>query len=243
MCAQATQAVAEIQISDSHAVPEQVSEEYNSSSEKHIPPAEALLPPMQSFPVSVAAVIPVVPGVAAAVIPTPIPVVAQQPIPAMQPAAAPVETSYYTNTTFMKFPQDQQQQQQQQQVQQQSQQQQQQQPAQQTQAPATAPAPKINDVIGPSGNFFFLQESELDTPLTEVVVSVPSQAPLPPPTVVSHINSPVTVVPVAPVSLNAPIPTQTFTNQSFAGTHVVPAQVIFLCTCQLVMKLLCGRGS
>ncbi|XP_011869682.1 PREDICTED: caprin homolog isoform X2 [Vollenhovia emeryi] len=83
----------------------------------------------------------------------------------------------------------------------QQQQQQQQQQAQQSQPP---PAARINDVIG-TPNFFFLQESELDPP--------ESQAPI-----VSHI----------PPTVNAPIPTQTFTNQNFATAPVsVPQQVIY----------------
>lgn len=151
---------------------------------------------MQTFPVPVAA-IPVVSG--AAPVPTPIPVVAQ-PIPSIpQP---PVDPSYYTNAaTFVPT----------QQVQQQP-------PQQPPQAPTAAPAPRINDVIGPATNFFFLQESELDAP--EVNATGASQAP----PVVSHIPTAATVV-AAAVTLNAPIPTQTFTNQSFAGPPVVPAQV------------------
>lgn len=85
-------------------------------------------------------------------------------------------------------------------------QQQQQQQQQQTQQPQQQPppAPRINDVIG-TPNFFFLQESELDPP--------ESQAPI-----VSHI----------PPTVNAPIPSQTFTNQNFANAPVgVPQQVIY----------------
>lgn len=67
--------------------------------------------------------------------------------------------------------------------------------------------PRINDVIG-TPNFFFLQESELDGP--EVAGQ---QAP---------------IVPHIPPAVNAPIPTQTFTNQSFTGAPVqVPQQVIY----------------
>ncbi|KYM93401.1 Caprin like protein [Cyphomyrmex costatus] len=67
------------------------------------------------------------------------------------------------------------------------------------------PAPRINDVIG-TPNFFFLQESELDSDVT-------SQTPI-----VSHI----------PPTVNAPIPSQTFTNQNFANAPVgVPQQVIY----------------
>ena len=126
---------------------------------------------------------------------TAIPVV-PQPIPPIPQA---VDASYYTNTAYVTTPQ----------VQQQPPQQ-----PPQPQAQAPAPAPRINDVIGPAPNIFFLQESELDTP--EVVAS---QAP-----VVSHIPTVATTV-VTAVSHNAPIPTQTYTNQSFANPHVVPTQV------------------
>ncbi|XP_031782494.1 caprin homolog [Nasonia vitripennis] len=192
-----TQAVAETQIGNAH-VPEQVNEEYNNQTHIPLQQPETLMP-MQTFPVPVAA-IPVVSG--AAPVPTPMPVIAQ-PIPAIpQP---PVDPSYYTNAaTFVPA------------------QQVQQQPLQQPpQAPAAAPAPRINDVIGPATNFFFLQDSELDAP--EVNAPVASQAP---PTVVSHIPTAATVVATA-VTLNAPIPTQTFTNQSFAGPPVVPPQVMY----------------
>ncbi|KAL0126534.1 hypothetical protein PUN28_005125 [Cardiocondyla obscurior] len=85
----------------------------------------------------------------------------------------------------------------------QPQQQQQQQQTQQSQQQPPS-APRINDVIG-TPNFFFLQESELDPP--------ESQTPI-----VSHI----------PPTVNAPIPTQTFTNQNFANPPVgVPQQVIY----------------
>lgn len=139
--------------------------------------------PIPNFPVQVAP-LPVVSG--AAPVSGPIPVVAQ-PIPPHP--AAPVDTPYYANATnFVPQPQQQQQQQ--------TQQSQQQPP----------PAPRINDVIG-TPNFFFLQESELDSP------DVTSQAPI-----VSHI----------PPTVNAPIPSQTFTNQSFANAPVgVPQQVIY----------------
>ncbi|XP_057341647.1 caprin homolog isoform X2 [Microplitis mediator] len=84
------------------------------------------------------------------------------------------------------------------------------QPAQQPQPQQQTP-PRINDVIG-TPNFFFLQESELDQP--DVAAG---QAP--PPTIVQHIPPP---------AVNAPIPTQTFTNQNFTGTPVqVPQQVIY----------------
>lgn len=90
-----------------------------------------------------------------------------------------------------------------QQPQQQQQPPQPQQQAQQSQQ-QPPPAPRINDVIG-TPNFFFLQESELDQP--------ESQAPI-----VSHI----------PPTVNAPIPSQTFTNQNFANAPVgVPQQVIY----------------
>ncbi|XP_014213219.1 caprin homolog isoform X2 [Copidosoma floridanum] len=81
--------------------------------------------------------------------------------------------------------------------------------------------PKINDVIGPSTNFCFLQDSELDHPEVSNTTTV-SQTPA----VVSHIPSAATVV-AAAVSLNAPIPTQTYTNQSFAAPHVVPTPVMY----------------
>ncbi|OAD57644.1 Caprin like protein [Eufriesea mexicana] len=66
-------------------------------------------------------------------------------------------------------------------------------------------APRINDVIG-TPNFFFLQESELDSP------DITSQAPI-----VSHITA----------AVNAPIPSQTFTNQNFANAPVVAQQVMY----------------
>ncbi|XP_015434983.1 PREDICTED: LOW QUALITY PROTEIN: caprin homolog [Dufourea novaeangliae] len=139
-----TEAIAETQVSEIPAQ-EQISEEY-SSSERHIPPESMI--PIPNFPVQVAP-LPVVSGTAP--VSGPIPVVAQ-PIPPHP--AAPVETSYYTNATgFIPQPQQQQQQQSQQT---------QQQPPQ---------APRINDVIG-TPNFFFLQESELDSP------DVTSQAPI-----------------------------------------------------------------
>lgn len=140
-------------------------------------PPEPMIP-IPSFPVQVAP-LPVVSG--AAPVSGPISVVPQP----MPPHPAAVDTPYYTNaTTFV--PQ-----------QQQTQQQSQQQPPQ---------APRINDVIG-TPNFFFLQESELDSP------DVTSQTPI-----VSHI----------PPAVNAPIPSQTFTNQNFANAPVgVPQQVIY----------------
>lgn len=132
--------------------------------------------PIPNFPVQVAP-LPVVSGTTP--VSGPIPVVGQ-PIPP-HPAAQ-VETSYYTNATgFVQQPQQ----------------------PQQTQQPPQAP--RINDVIG-TPNFFFLQESELDSP------EVASQTPI-----VSHI----------PAAVNAPIPSQTFTNQNFASTPVVPQQVIY----------------
>lgn len=75
--------------------------------------------------------------------------------------------------------------------------------------PQQAQAPRINDVIG-TPNFFFLQESELDSP--DVAAA---QA-----TIVSHI----------PPASNAPIPSQTFTNQNFGAPQnvtVAPQQVIY----------------
>ena len=209
MSLQVTQVVAEIQISNEQPQ-EQVNEEFNNI-ERHIPPQPPQPPqpetiiPLQTFPVPVAA-IPVVSGVTP--VPTPIPVVAQPIPPIPQPT---VDASYYTNAAYVP-PQVQQQPQLPQQP-----------PQSQAPAPvlAQAPAPRINDVIGPAPNFFFLQDSELDAP--EVAPPVASQAPTP---VVSHIPAPVTVV-AATVALNAPIPSQTFTNQSFAGPPVVPTQVIF----------------
>lgn len=174
-----TETVAEIQMSETPA-PEPVNEEYNSN-DRHIPPESMI--PIANFPVQVAP-LPVVSGTTP--VSGPIPVVAQ-PIPPHP--AAPVETSYYTNATgFVPPPQPQQQQQPQ---------------TQQTQQPPQAP--RINDVIG-TPNFFFLQESELDSP------DVASQAPI-----VSHI----------PAAVNAPIPSQTFTNQNFANAPVVAQQVIY----------------
>ncbi|XP_076176688.1 caprin family member [Ptiloglossa arizonensis] len=174
---EATEIVTETQISDI-PVQEQVNEDYNSN-DRHIPPESMI--PIPNFPVQVAP-IPVVSGTTP--VSGPIPVVAQ-PIPPHP--AAPVETSYYTNATGF-VPQPQPQQQQQSQTQQQQPQ-----------------APRINDVIG-TPNFFFLQESELDSP------DVTSQTPI-----VSHI----------PAAVNAPIPSQTFTNQNFANAPVVAQQVIY----------------
>jgi len=137
--------------------------------------------PIPNFPVQVTT-LPVVSG--ATPVSGPISVV-PQPMPPHP--AAPVDTPYYTNATnFVPPPQQQQQQ---------AQQSQQQPPS----------APRINDVIG-TPNFFFLQESELDSDVT-------SQTPI-----VSHI----------PPTVNAPIPSQTFTNQNFANAPVgVPQQVIY----------------
>ncbi|XP_014469393.1 PREDICTED: caprin homolog [Dinoponera quadriceps] len=172
--------LAETQITDATTAQEQVNEEYNSN-DRHIPPESMI--PIPNFPVQVAP-LPVVSG--AAPVSGPIPVV-PQPIPPHP--AAPVDTPYYTNATNF-VPQQQQQQPQQ------NQQSQQQPP----------PAPRINDVIG-TPNFFFLQESELDSP------DVTSQAP---------------IVPHIPPAVNAPIPSQTFTNQNFANAPVgVPQQVIY----------------
>ncbi|CAK9825785.1 Caprin homolog [Anthophora retusa] len=169
--------VVEAQVTETPAQ-EQVTEEYNSN-DRHIPPESMI--PIPNFPVQVAP-LPVVP--ATTPVSGPIPVVAQ-PIPPHP--AAPVETSYYTNATgFVPQPQPQQQQ-----------------PQQTPQQPPQAP--RINDVIG-TPNFFFLQESELDSP------DVASQAPI-----VSHI----------PAAVNAPIPSQTFTNQNFANAPVVAQQVMY----------------
>ncbi|KAL7300508.1 hypothetical protein TKK_0006508 [Trichogramma kaykai] len=182
---------------------QQQPEEFAETSKPHIPqpqPAEVIPPAIQTFPVPVAA-IPVVSG--ATPLAAPIPVVA----PALHtlPQAS-VDSSFYTSTgTFVPTTQ----------VPPQFSHQQQPQPVQ-AQVPPQQPQqpPRINDVIGPTTNFFFLQESELDTPenspptVTQVVSPV-----------VSHIPPAATVV-AAAVSLNAPIPTQTFTNQSFAA-HVV----------------------
>ncbi|KAL6444445.1 hypothetical protein ACFW04_001945 [Cataglyphis niger] len=172
------EAVADTTLTDSQTGQEQINEEYNNGNDRHIPPEPMI--PIPNFPVQVAP-LPVVSG--AAPVSGPISVV-PQPMPPHP--AAPVDTPYYTNATSF-VPQ------QQQQTQQQSQQQ-------------PPPAPRINDVIG-TPNFFFLQESELDSP------DVTSQTPI-----VSHI----------PPTVNAPIPTQTFTNQNFATTPVaVPQQVIY----------------
>ena len=78
-------------------------------------------------------------------------------------------------------------------------------PPQQPQVQQQTQAPRINDVIG-TPNFFFLQESEIDSP------DVTTQTPI-----VSHI----------PPIVNAPIPTQTFTNQSFTSAPVVPQPVMY----------------
>ncbi|XP_012284620.1 caprin homolog [Orussus abietinus] len=195
------EAVAETQLLEAPAQ-EPINEEYNSG-ERHIPPPEAMIP-IPSFPVQVT--LPVVSG--AAPVSGPIPVV-PQPIPPHP--TAPVETSYYTSApNFVPQPQAQQQPQPPQpQPQPQQQQQQQQQPPpppQQTQQQQQPPQPpRINDVIG-TPNFFFLQESELDSP------DIATQPPI-----VSHI----------PPTVNAPIPTQTFTNQNFANPGVVPQQVMY----------------
>lgn len=105
-----------------------------------------------------------------------------QPVPH---SSAPVETSFYANAAggFVAS-----------------------QPGQQA-APQAQP-PRINDVIG-TPNFFFLQESELDS--TELAQ--------PPP-----VNPNVAHIPAA---VPAPIPTQTFTNQNFPTTVVPPPQVIY----------------
>jgi len=185
--------MSETKITETQVVQEQVNEEYNNGNDRHIPPESMI--PIPNFPVQVAP-LPVVSG--AASVTGPIPVV-PQPIPH---PVAPVDTPYYANATNFVAPQPQPQPQQQQQQPQQPQQQAQQ--SQQQQQPP--PAPRINDVIG-TPNFFFLQESELDSP------DITSQAPI-----VSHI----------PPTVNAPIPSQTFTNQNFANAPVgVPQQVIY----------------
>ena len=128
----------------------------------------------------------------------PIPVVAQPILPISQ--AAPTDPSFFSvNATFVPTTQV---------------------PQPPPQQQPTQP-PRINEVIPPSSSFFFLQDSELDPP--EAIVSQASNASAPQ-TVVSHIPPPATVV--AAASLNAPIPTQTFTNQSFAA-HVVPTPIMY----------------
>lgn len=77
-------------------------------------------------------------------------------------------------------------------------------PQQQPQSQQTQP-PRINDVIG-TPNFFFLQDSELDSP--DVTPQPPMSNPIIP-------------------AVNAPIPTQTFTNQNFTSTPVVPQPVMY----------------
>ncbi|XP_015593430.1 caprin homolog [Cephus cinctus] len=182
--AEVAEVVAAATVADA-TVQEPVNEEYNTP-DRHIPPPESMVP-IPNFPVQVAPL----PVSDAAPVSGPIPVVAQ-PIPPH--AAAPVETSFYTNAAgFVPTPQPQQPQQQQPQQQQQTVQQ---------QPPQVL---RINDVIG-TPNFFFLQESELDSS------DVTTQAPI-----VSHI----------PPTVNAPIPSQTFTNQNFANPTVVPQQVIY----------------
>lgn len=102
-------------------------------------------------------------------------------------SSTPGEGAYYPNSTYVSIqPQPQT-----------PQQQQQQQP------------PRINDVIGGTPNFFFLQESELDPP------DVTNQQ-----QIVSHIPPPVNP---------AAIPTQTYTNQNFTAVpvQVSPQQVIY----------------
>ena len=140
--------------------------------------------PTPNFPVHVGS-LPVVSGPAPVTVP--IPVVAQ-PIPPHP--AAPVDAPYYVNAAGY-APQSQQ-----------SPSQPQQHPPPQAPLPPQQ-APRINDVIG-TPDFFFLQESELDSP------DVSGQsAPI-----VTHI----------PPAVNAPIPSQTFTNQSFTGA---PVQVLY----------------
>ncbi|XP_043266516.1 caprin homolog [Venturia canescens] len=178
--------------------PEQPTEDYNAG-EVHIPPSESNLQ-APNFPVQVSQVT-VVTGPAP--VSGPLPVVAQ-PIPPHQ--ASNLENAYYVNApSYVPASQQTQPTQQgppppQQQLQQQASQQQQQAQQQTQQQPQP---PRINDVIG-NPDFFFLQESELDSP------DVTGQnAPI-----VSHI----------PPAVNAPIPSQTFTNQSFAAA---PVQVIY----------------
>ncbi|KAG8039854.1 hypothetical protein G9C98_000583 [Cotesia typhae] len=180
----ALEAPVDVTIGDGKNIVEQPSEEFtnNSGDVTIIPHPESMIP-MPNFPVQVAPVAVVAGGAPAA---GPMTVVTPQAIPAPHPSA-PVETAYYANAAgYVPQPQQPQPQQQQQQT------------------------PRINDVIG-TPNFFFLQESELDSP--EVAAGQP------PPTIVQHI-------PQQPV--NAPIPTQTFTNQNFTGAPVqVPQQVIY----------------
>ncbi|XP_058806976.1 caprin homolog [Phymastichus coffea] len=155
--------------------------------ERHIPPP----------PETILRTIQTFPVVSAITPVSSVPLVAQ-PIPAMQ---APVDPSYYTNaTTFVA-----------------TQQVQPQQPPQQPQQQQQAPAQRINEVIGPAPNFYFLQDSELDQPPEGNA----SQAP----PVVSHIPS--LPVVAGAVTINAPIPTQTFTNQTFTGPPVGPPQVMY----------------
>ena len=65
--------------------------------------------------------------------------------------------------------------------------------------------PRINEVIG-TPNFYFLQDSELDSPEAANLVQP----------VIPHITA----------AANAPIPSQTFTNQSFSASPVTSSQVI-----------------
>ena len=144
--------------------------------DRHIPPADPTIPIPNYVQINPH---PVVSGTAP--VSGQIPVVGR-PIPP-HPAAT-VDSSYYSNAgSFVPPPQVQQQPTAQQQTQ----------------------APRINDVIG-TPNFFFLQDSELDSP------DVNAQAPI-----VTHI----------PPTVNAPIPTQTFTNQNFNTAPVVPQAVMY----------------
>lgn len=86
---------------------------------------------------------------------------------------------------------------------------QQQQPPPQQQTPAQPP--RINDIVNltQNANFFFLQDEEI-----EPEVSAPQSPP-----VVSH--APLAVASTMPIT-NAHIPTQTFTNQTFAAPPHMP---------------------
>ncbi|XP_051166469.1 caprin homolog isoform X2 [Leptopilina boulardi] len=147
-----------------------------NTNDRHIPPADSAMTIPNLVQMTPHPVVSV-----AAPVSGQIPVLGQQLPPQ---ANATIDSSYYTNAgNFVPTPQAQQQQQQ----------------------PPQSQAPRINDVIG-TPNFFFLQESELDSP------DVTPQPPM--------------TTPIIP-TVNAPIPTQTFTNQNFSSTPVVQQPVLY----------------
>lgn len=170
-------ASAEIRVNDTTDTTDQ----YTTGDLQHnIPPPESMIP-MPNFPVQVTPAAGPVATVAAASAPPASAPPAPVPIPVV-PQVVPQETNFYANAGAFVPPQS------------------------QSQPPPQPQPPRINDVIGGTPNFFFLQESELDAP------EVSNQQPQP---IVSHIPP-----------VNAPIPTQTFTNQSFTGAPVQVAQQV-----------------